>query len=327
MPLELGVNTTLSGNQRNIDDDLDLAHALGFRWVRTSQEMHWGGSPAYSLDVLARYAQACKDRGIRLIQCAQGMPAPLARGGRAGHYGAKSAAAASQWGAWFGECCARVQEAAGITSCLNEPDNFGWDTTPSAADCALLHVAAFEGRDRRAPDAIVSTGEMAPGASPEPLAFLKAILAATAGHDLLDEQRVVVGWHPYIDPRWTADFDAIWNACHRMRDVHAFLVADGHPRMKIMGGEWGIANGPAGNVRALTPAKVADYVRLDYLPAFVKQRADGVRLGPQVWYALRDFPPPSDRRLDSWANYCGLVDVRGNPKPVAGVLEAFNRGG
>lgn len=315
---DLGVNVTLSSDPTKVEADYALAASLGFKWVRTSQEMQWGdGTGMYALAALRTHVNAAIRHGLRLIQCCQGMPRTMARGGIAGHYGPKDAASATRWGDWVGECCAIVEAADGIVSITNEPDNFGWDTTPSASDVAMLHVAAIEGRNRRAPNAILSTAEMAPGSNPEPLAFLTAI-AKSALH-LFDAQRLVVGWHNYLDPRYPADYDAVWNMNHRMRDVHAALVYIGHPKMKIMGGEWGVANGPPGNVRSLSPQGVADYVRDQYIPSFERMIADGVPLGPLLWYTLRDGPQPSTEQ----ANYCGIVDAYGNEKPVAAVFREY----
>lgn len=319
--ITLGVNTTNIDREASIIADLDLAHSLGFTWVRTSQEMHWGYSPfgSYALDVLGRYAQACSDRGLHLIQCCQGMPASMARGGRAGHYGPKDATSARLWGDWFGECAAIVASTGGITSCGNEWDNYGWDTTPSAHDCATLHIAALAGRDARAPGATFATCEMAPGVNPNPLTFLQAINDAAPG--LLKEAATMVGWHPYTDPRWPADYNALWNTNHRMRDVHTWLAQQGHGTMKIMGGEWGVANGPNHNPQALKPQAVADYVRTQYLPSFQKMAADGVRFGPMCWYTLRDGGSAD------WPGYMGCVDLHGVEKPVATVFKTYNAGG
>lgn len=327
MPVDLGANTTLSGEQRYIERDLDLLVALGFRWARTSQEMHWGGGStgAYALGVLERYVDACKVRGLRLVQCCQGMPAAFARGGIAGHYAAKDAASARKWGAWVGECAALVDEVNGATTIGNEWNGYGWGLNgspkPNIADAATLHVAAVQGRNDKAPTAILGTCEMMPGDSPDPLLFLQSIVGS-----LLSQPRMTIGWHPYVDPRWPADEPERWNACYRMVEVDAWLEAQGHPRMKIIGGEWGIANGPAGNPRALSPMQTATYVAHSYLPTFDNMQAAGVRLTAMCWYALRDFKPPIDPRADSWANYCGIVDLRGNRKPVAAVLQAYNEG-
>lgn len=315
MPVELGVNVGLAA--RNAEADCALAAKMGFRWVRTSQEMHWTADR--SITNLRTFATAARNQGLRLIQCCQGMPANLARGSRAGHYGPKNDSAAREWGEWFAQCAEIVVTTNGVTSCLNEPDGYGWDTTPSAADCATLHAAALEARDDLVPTAIFATGEMAPGSNPEPLAFLKQIVAFAP--TVLDHERCIIGWHNYTDPRYPADFNALWNTNHRMRDVHDWLVDQGHPKMKIMGGEWAIANGPAGNPRSLSTGKVADYVRTQYLPSFERMKADGVKFGPLVWYCLRDGPASSN-----WADWCGLVDSQGNPKPVAGVLQAYNEG-
>lgn len=320
--VELGVNITLSSDPTKIEADMALAASLGFRWVRTSQEMHW--APDGRISVLGVYAETANAYGLRLIQCCQGMPASLARGGLNGHYGAKDARSAAIWGEWFAHCASMVQTTGGATSCLNEPDNFGWDATPSASDCAILHAAALEARDRLAPHTTFVTAEMAPGNAPDPLEFLKAIV--TIAPQILTDDHVWIGWHPYTDPRWTANYAATWNACYRMREVDLWVKTRpvlGAVRKKIMGGEWAIANGPPGNVRALSPVGVA-YVRDSYLPAFDAMAADGLRLGPLLWYTLRDRVPPADKRADSWANYCGVVDVAGKPKPVAAVLRAYN---
>lgn len=309
---DLGVNITLDPAEAAAD--CALAASFGFKWVRTSQEMQWGGGTdgAYALGALATFAAACTANGLKLLQCCQGMPASFARGGVGGHYGPKDQASADKWGAWFAQCALITNSTGGATSCLNEPDGFGWGTTPSVTDCAILHTAALEARDRDAPGTVFVTGEMAPGSSPEPLKFLKQIAAAAPS--ILTDEKVWFGWHPYVDPRYDADYNAVWNTCHRMRGLHAWKR-----KKKIMAGEWSVANGPPGNPRALTPEGVAAYVAFNYLPTFDRMEADGLRFGPLLWYSLRDAPAPS-----SWADYCGVVDVAGVAKPVAAVFSAYN---
>lgn len=309
----LGVN--ISNDPTRAIADCKVAHQLGFDYVRVSKEMD---DYQQGLPDLRTIVAAALEFELKVIQCCQGMPAELARGGVAGHFGPKNDTAAAKWGDWSAECSEIVNPTGGAISILNEPDNYGWSTTPNAGDCATLHMAALDSRDRLTPGNFLITGEMAPGSNPEPLAFLEAIVAAAP--IIMTDDHVWIGWHPYVDPRYAADYNASWNTNHRMRDVQAFCSTQGKPNKKIMAGEWGVATGPTGNPRALSPQGVASYVRDQYLPSFEAMQTDGVHFACLCWYTLRDGGTGDG----SAADYAGLLTQAGRKKPVAAILQTYN---
>jgi hypothetical protein len=315
MTQPLGVNIRI--NPRYADADCDLAAQLGFTWVRTSQEMTFNQQ---GLPGLQMVVDAATKHGLKVLQCCQGMPADLAKGGQAGHYGAKDQQSAATWGVWFARCAQIVAPNGGACSCTNEPDGFGWDTTPNAADLALLHKWALEARDLYAPGTTFVTGEMCPSSNPDPLQFLEDVV--TICPEIMTDDHVWIGWHPYTDPRYPADVDQPWNTNHKMRAVHQFCVDQSKPNKKIMAGEWGLADGPASWPQKLAPAALATYVENQYLPSFDSMAADGVKFAALAWYTLRDGSAGDG----SWADHCGLVKKNGKLKPVASVLRDYNAG-
>jgi hypothetical protein len=318
-PQTLGVN--ISNDPKDADRDCALAAEMGFPWVRVSQEMPWyqQGLPA-----LRTIVAAATEHGLKVHQCAQGMPANLAKGGRAGHFAAKDEQSAAAWGLWFAQCCQIVApnggQTGGAVSCTNEPDGFGWDTTPDAAGLAQLHKWALASRDLYAPGVPFITGEMSPSSNPDPLAFLKAIVMLCP--EIMTDDHVWIGWHPYTDPRYPADVDQPWNTNHKMRAVQAYCSDQGKPNKKIMAGEWGLADNPASWAQRLAPGPLATYIENQYLPSFDSMASDGVHFAALEWFTLRDGYGTDG----SWTDHCGLYKKNGRPKPVASVLRDYMAG-
>lgn len=311
----LGVN--ISNDPNKADADCALAASVGFEYVRVSQEMTFYQQGIPGLEKICAAATA---HDLKVIQCCQGIPANLARGGRAGHYGAKDAASAAIWGKWMASCMPIVDATGGACSCTNEPDGYGWSTTPSAPDLALLHKCALEARDATAPGTTFITGEMCPSSNPDPLEFLEAVVALCP--EIMTDDHVWIGWHPYTDPRFAADYDAPWNTNHKMRAVQAFCTSKSKPNKKIMAGEWGLADGPPNWAQKLAPAALATYVENQYLPSFDSMAGAGVHFACLDWYTLRDFTAGDG----SYADHCGLYKKNGKPKPVLSVLRDYMAG-
>lgn len=315
MTQALGVNIRV--NSKYADADCALAASLGFQYVRTSQEMTFYQQGLPSLQMVC---DAAVKHGLKVIQCCQGMPANLAKGGRAGHFGAKDLASATAWGVWFAQCAQIVDPTGGACSCTNEPDGFGWDTTPNAGDLALLHKCALEARDTFAPGTTFITGEMCPSSNPDPLTFLEAVVSLCP--TIMTDDHVWIGWHPYTDPRYPADYDAPWNMVHKMRAIQAYCATFSKPNKKIMAGEWGLADNPKSWPQRLAPAALATYVENQYLPAFDGEASDGVHFACLDWFTLRD----GSEGDGSYADHCGLYKTNGKPKPVASVLRDYMAG-
>lgn len=298
--MRLGVNITLDPNRAAVD--CAAAAKLGAKVVRTSQEQGWGSVDAR----LGPFRKACDDNGLELMQCAQ----------TAGHVQPTSQHDLDAYGEFVAECA----EMADQTSSGNEINGFGSRERPDPRKAAVTTAAVIDARDRLAPKRVLLMPSMCPASGPigstyvEPLVFLSAMVAA--------EPRIAramrVDWHGYCDGRYDPSTRQTWNQCWRTRAVQQWLATIGSPHRRIIWSEWGTATGPAGWPQRISTA--TQVLRFNQQIAEAHSQVDaGVHLTDLVWYCLRDRNAVGP---DDWPAFAGLLDIRGNEKPVAGAFRA-----
>lgn len=293
--MELGVNISIDPNQAAAD--VVLAASIGAKWVRTSQEQTWGTSR------LTIFRQVCDDHGIKLWNTNQSV----------NH---KIVTSQSDLDAW-GESCAAYAAIADCTGIGNEDNGFGSnDIHPDPVARAEMTLAAIEWRDKLSPGRQLCTPELCPagGTDPtdtyiEPLLYFQTYIHAQPS--ILKAKKLWIGWHPYCDARYPANTAQTWNTAYRMRALRQYLDSLGSVgNKKICGTEFGAATGPLSFAQKVDPNTQAQRFD-DYISEFRSQAKMGSKMGPFMWYQLRDTTP------NDWTTYCGLFDIHGQAKPIA----------
>lgn len=297
--MELGFNIT--NEPTKCAADIALAASLGATWVRTSQEQSWGAPSTR----LGPYRKACDDHGLKLWNTDQSN----------GH---KVVTAQKDLDAWGNN----VAEYAAIADCTgmgNEDNGYGSnDKIPNPKARAQMALAAIEWRDKLSPGRKLATPELCPAAGNLNSTYIEPLLFFTnfinADPTILDAKALWIGWHGYCDGRYPASTNATWNTCHRMRDLDVFLKSKGKHKI-ICSTEWGAQTGPSSWAQKVTPQVQAQRFN-DYIQEYKSQEATGIKHGPMIWYQLRDTSP------SDWTTFAGMVDIHGNPKPVAAQFTA-----
>lgn len=291
----LGAN--VSNSPGSAAADCALLASLGGIVARTSQEQGWGTVQAR----LGPYRKACDDHGLELFQTCQ----------PAGHIVPKTQAGMDAWGEFVAECASVADR----TSGGNEVNGFGSNETPDPAGQAEMFLAAIEavakaGIKRRValPSMCPASGKL--GASyVEPLLFFDAMIAAEPS---ILRAGVEADWHGYGSFTQPPGTVASWNTCWRTRALDADLAVLGHPKTKICWSEFGE---PSGNYAGTSATMQAQYFDL-YLAEAAAQQQIGVALNELIWYQLRNTA------ATDWTGKAGLVDMAGQPMPVAARFSA-----
>lgn len=296
--------TNISNSPSQAAADCAAVAKLGGRGVRISIEQGWGDLSK----LLAPYRAACNDHGLILMECDQ----PV------GHVQPRSQKDQDAYGEHVAEACSICDQ----VSADNEWNGYGANEIPNPKACADTMLACIEARDRLAPGRTLLSGSTCPAGGKlgdqyvEPITFVRALL--TAQPTIVRARNFQWDWHAYCDGRYVPSTPQTWDQCWNTRNLQKLLASFGAPDMKIVWSEFGTQTGPAGWVQKVSPATQALRLEQQIIEQRAQQR-DGVHHGATVWYQLRDRNPASS---SDWTACAGLLDLHGNPKPVAA---AFTR--